>query len=122
MSHEVLQQALEALEKASKQIIYANVRPERDILISIAAIREALAQPEQDIDYWIKQHTEARQAELELRRELEASQPEQAPPQREWVGLTDDEKESLGRCYITTGQSAHNFIVAIEVALKVKNT
>ena len=48
MSHEVLQQALEALEKASKQIIYANVRPERDILISIAAIREALAQPEQD--------------------------------------------------------------------------
>ena len=48
MSHEVLQQALEALEKASKQIIYANVRPERDILISIAAIREALAQPEQE--------------------------------------------------------------------------
>ena len=41
---------------------------------------------------------------------------------REWVGLTDDEKESLGRRYITTEQSAHNFIVAIEVALKVKNT
>jgi hypothetical protein len=38
-------------------------------------------QPEQDVDYWIKQHTEARQAELSTRRELEALkvQPEQAP-------------------------------------------
>ena len=47
------------------------------------AIIEALAQPsdsvEQDIDYWIKQHTEARQAELGLRRELESLKAEQEP-------------------------------------------
>lgn len=102
MSREALKQALEALERASKQIIYANVRPEQDILISITAIKTALAQEkglfvdliekhdglaaklaemdlEQDIDYWIKQHTEARQAELELRRELEALKTEQEP-------------------------------------------
>jgi len=49
----------------------------------------ALAQPEQDVDYWIKQHTEARQAELELRRELEALKAE-----RNWVGLTRDEVDT----------------------------
>jgi hypothetical protein len=40
--------------------------------------REALAQPAQDVDYWIREATAARQAEIAMRRELEA-QPAQEP-------------------------------------------
>jgi hypothetical protein len=41
------------------------------------------AQPAQDVDYWIREATAARQAEMAMRRELEA-QPAQEPVAREW--------------------------------------
>jgi len=41
------------------------------------------AQPEQDVDYWIREATAARQAEMAMRRELEAQ------PQRQWIWLSD---------------------------------
>jgi phage tail tape-measure protein len=47
------------------------------------AIQAALAQPAQDVDYWIREATAARQAEMAMRRELEA-QPAQEPVAREW--------------------------------------
>ena len=43
-----------------------------------AAIKAVLTQPAQDVDYWIREATAARQAEMALRRELEA-QPAQEP-------------------------------------------
>jgi hypothetical protein len=43
------------------------------------------AQPAQDVDYWIREATAARQAEMAMRRELEA-QPAQEPPS-EWAGI-----------------------------------
>lgn len=46
---------------------------------------KAPPQPEQDVDYWIKQHTEARQAELELRRELEALRSQLYPVYWKWT-------------------------------------
>ena len=41
--------------------------------------RENVTQPEPDVDYWIREATAARQAEMALRRELEA-QPVQRQP------------------------------------------
>jgi hypothetical protein len=37
--------------------------------------RTPLNWPEQDVDYWIRQHTEARLAEMDMRRELDAVRP-----------------------------------------------
>ena len=104
---EALKMALEALMYASYEDIEYDATCAAKVLSARNAIKAALAQPEQeadavdvlteegwiwdddqwqrptqpeqDIDYWIKQHTEARQAELELRRELEALKSEQEP-------------------------------------------
>jgi hypothetical protein len=44
---------------------------------------DARAKPAQDVDYWIREATAARQAEMAMRRELEAQ------PQRQWIWLSD---------------------------------
>ena len=44
------------------------------------------------------------------------------PPKREWVGLTDKERVSIGGKHIASSQTVHNFILEIESALKEKNT
>jgi hypothetical protein len=78
---EALKLALEALEA----IYYGTDTGPRVQYASITAIKQALAQPEQDVDYWIKQHTEARQAELSTRRELEVLKAQ--PTEQEPVGF-----------------------------------
>jgi len=80
---------------------------------------EDWVQPVQDVDYWIREATAARQAELALRRELEAQ-----PAQREWVGLTDDE---IDKTYQTMPRinkpqpTPLDFARAVEQLLKEKN-
>ena len=45
-----------------------------------------------------------------------------APPQREWVGLTDDEIRSIcNESYVMLGAYAVDFMKAIEAKLKEKN-
>jgi hypothetical protein len=106
----------------------------------------ALAKPAQDVDYWIREATAARQAEMAMRRELEA-QPAQElvawmqadhehislwedvyhtiplytnPQQRTWVGLTDAEIKKI--CDCTHGYDADERIArAVEQLLKEKN-
>jgi hypothetical protein len=78
---ETLELALEALENV-KSSIYITSEQEAVALEkvnqTIPAIKSALAQPVQDVDYWIREATAARQAEMAMRRELEA-QPAQEP-------------------------------------------
>jgi hypothetical protein len=68
------------------------------------------AQPAQDVDYWIREATAARQAEIAMRRELEAQ-----PAQREWVGLTEED---------TKGFTSHEMTVVkyVSKVLQEKNT
>jgi len=68
------------------------------------------AQPVQDVDYWIREATAARQAEMAMRRELEAQ-----PAQREWVGLTEED---------TKGFTSHEMTVVkyVSKVLQEKNT
>jgi hypothetical protein len=103
---------------------------------------DARAQPAQDVDYWIREATAARQAEMAMRRELEA-QPAQEPvakysdivsdggldprnqfdvPKREWVGLTDEMVEELFQSAADADEETHiRFARAIEAKLKEKN-
>ena len=73
--------------------------------------------------------------DLELSKELEAqlAQPEQepvrwfqqfgdAPPKREWVGLTDDEKESVYKHADAENHQLSKVVSAVEWLLKNKNT
>ncbi|CAB4121027.1 hypothetical protein UFOVP10_7 [uncultured Caudovirales phage] len=88
MEREALKLGLEALE-GMQNAIY-NIEGEHVIGLgwaieqadvteqAITAIKAALAQPAQDVDYWIREATAARQAEMALRRELEAK-PVQEP-------------------------------------------
>jgi len=102
---------------------------------------EDWVQPTQDVDYWIREATAARQAELALRRELEAlAQPAQdgkcklcvdgcaacdaraQPAQREWVGLTDEEiRDCLGPEAVCIPPGWSRLTRAIEAKLKEKN-
>ena len=42
-------------------------------------------------------------------------------PKSVWQALNAEEKDQLGAAYMASGQSAQDFIVAIELALKEKN-
>jgi len=44
------------------------------------------------------------------------------PPKREWVGLTDEERESIAQDYSLTGLGYQSPFKAIEAKLKEKNT
>ena len=43
-------------------------------------------------------------------------------PAREWVGLTTEEQEALGRAFMAAGQSVHELIGAIQKTLEQKNS
>ena len=44
------------------------------------------------------------------------------PPNHEWVDLTDEQMEALEVRYMSSGQSAHEFLEAVKNALKENNT
>ena len=89
----------------------------------ITALREALAQPEQEPVAWMGAHD---------RTDLYCRKPPQAdviplytaPPQREWQGLTDDEiLEEYRQSYGDDGDLTDVYFArAIEAKLKEKNT
>jgi hypothetical protein len=43
-------------------------------------------------------------------------------PKREWVGLSDSNRDELGNEYMKSAQTADQFLRAIEAKLKEKNT
>jgi hypothetical protein len=89
----------------------------------VADFKAAVAQPAQDVDYWIREATAARQAEMAMRRELEA-QPAQEPVA--WIGLTNEEIEAIylqhHNQYCECESPNWGYERAIEAKLKEKNT
>ena len=80
-------------------------------------IKEALAQPAQEPDW---KTMPPKDAPL-----VQWAKEQTAPPQRPWVGLTDDEvMEMMGydKQYGHIPQYARNFVEAISAKLKKKNT
>ena len=112
------------MNKALKavQMIYANSTKHdwpKDIW---DAVEEALAQPEQEAVAWL----------WELTGEV-TTDPDRAdgmwkplfttPPQRTWVGLTDEEVEQLaGLVDWNSEHATWNFSMEVEAKLKEKNT
>ena len=83
MNHKLLQQALDALE----EIHVGNMThmAEENWNEALTALRQALAQPEQELDCGEAGHDEGRCGNFHC-----ITKPV-APPKRQWVGLTEDE-------------------------------
>jgi hypothetical protein len=114
---EAMKLALFALD-----IVKIHYTQSRHINEAITAIKERLEQPEQEPDYWLgyglQAHTEKPfENATALYRD---------PPQRTWVGLTDEEKNdclvSADPCETLAEPEARQLIEDVEQALKEKNS
>ena len=124
---EALKLALEALEKYCTPY-NDNTHPADD---TITAIKEALAQPAQEPVAWMDMvvaNLVREGVNKHKAREL-AQHFYPAPQQRPWVGLTDEEVDSLQRLAIDPVEASgwgflnrERYARLIEVKLKEKNT
>jgi hypothetical protein len=134
MTQEVLKLALEALERSVAtcfdQYAHEQVmgRPEHFVNQTITAIKEALAQPEQEPVAWgvfegnlhdmFFSPSEAQEMADLKGNHAEVRPLYTTPPQRTWVGLTYEEKHEIRYSHMTSAE----FIDFIEAKLKDKNT
>ena len=88
----------------------------------VEALRAALAQPEPKRVAWMsKERGDVSLSTLYFNKDEEIVLLYTAPPQREWVGLTDEERLQNPYCAGESNAEAINFARAIEQALKEKN-
>ncbi len=110
---EALTLALEALERL------ALPKNADDIFRrATVAAKEALAQPEQEpfgyfqysirLDAWVQNRENSKGAAFYIN-----------PPQRPWVGLTDEDKDAIIR--VTESDHYHDILMLAEAKLKEKN-
>ena len=118
---EALKLALKALERSVAtcfdQRSHDEVmgRPEHFINKAITAIKKALAQPEQEPVAWADHGVVNWIADKQFKH---ASLLYTTPPQRTWVGLTDEEANKL---WVST-DSSWELMMLTEAKLKDKNT
>ena len=112
--NEALKLALEALENMSAALREDDVLGSDSELMlnAITAIKEALEESEND-ELIIRYH------EMTIKR-LE-KRIEELTAQRQWVGLTDDERESIANATIRIHGQEWAYATAIEAKLKEKN-
>ena len=113
MSSEILKLALEALEdlgmkhfESTGEVLYKE---------TFTAIKEALAQPEQEPVAWMNDTG----THIDLNFSGRGTPLYITPPQRTWVGLTDEEISAIDW---KSDETLHDFARAIEAKLKQKNT
>ena len=118
---EALKLALEALKQIDEAMPFPVAK------LAQKAIKEALAQPEQEPVAWRTKvdhimFTSKRKDVLPLGGKLEPLYT--TPPQRTWVGLTDEEWNAIYYKFAEHGASVSgwDFAKAIEAKLKEKNT
>jgi len=118
MSIKTMEQALEALERGRSQIIGALVQQYQDD--AITSLRQAIAAAEkQDPVAWMDEYGDVLSASFVDGNGLRNIPLYTTPPQREWVGLTDDEYQAILKEHDGAGLLA--FYNLIEAKLRVKN-
>ena len=122
---EALKMALEALEEAWYHVGTFQPTEKAIDLYDEArtALKEALAQPEQEPVAWMDDYNACKCSDNETRcfsdRVFRMMQKYTAPPQRTWVGLTRTE---LIKCGVLPFGMSYELCQAIEDKLKEKNT
>ena len=114
MEREALKLALEALEGL---YISEFTMPNNPINIAITAIKEALAQPAQEPVAWVWKDMRGQDIVSLFEPRLNSVPLYTAPPQREWVGLTDEDKSELAKAQ----HSWEDLCLAVEAKLKERN-
>ena len=92
----------------------------REHMARIKELEAQLAQPAQDVDYWIREATAARQAEMAMRRELEA-QPVQEPQYEFLIDDLADWKQYVEADNAPYGLREHVTKVLLAHGIKEKN-
>jgi hypothetical protein len=114
---EMALEALDSLDLHDGQLWFSECDPEWFDSVT-TALRQALAQPEQEpVGYVTNSGTSAwilKDVDLDDDTPLYT-----APPKREWVGLTYEEARAIR---LKVGSASDVYAVAIEEALKEKNT
>ena len=105
---EALRLAWDALEDIGDEWGFTSQRTVPKRKEALTAIKEALAQPEQD---WIEQERAVGYREGHMA----------ALAQRTWVGLTDEDKESFWTADQMTGEEWGRLFAEVEAKLKEKN-
>ena len=122
---ELMQQALDALEYASDQTKPENLHGCNCLICTtILALRDRLAQPEQEPVAWMV-YTQDGQSVYVTDNPIDIQEGQRALPlyaaPRPWVGLTNGEVNNLAAgCHL--GNSVQGAIYKAEVKLKEKNT
>lgn len=111
---EMVLDELEHFNKTSKEAYLY------DFTNEIAALRQALAQPEQEPVAWLEYDNEGY---LFLSGKRKGAFPVFiAPPSKPWVSLTDDERQNIkGRWICGEFESFDDCLVVFEAALRSKN-
>ena len=124
--HELMQQALETLEEINKLSVGENaICLPAEIDGAMDALRERLAQPEQEPVAWICEGSasDEKHAIDYWQEDIDAipigTQLYTTPPQRQWVGLTDEEITELS-AFVYAGDP--QYVRLIETKLREKNT
>ena len=119
MTQEALKLALEALT-----YIYTETTADEDELIdqAITALKEALAQPEQEPMAWQWLGSAHFRKKLPKNADITAWNPlYTTPPQRTWVGLTKQQQLDIFAQSVAKKRSEYEHYMAIEQALKERN-
>ena len=141
MTQEALKLALEVLEDFSQKNFYDDGKDEIGSLVccevlsykahdenckaikAITAIKQALAQPEQEPVAWMWKDMRGQEIVSLFEPRLNSVPLYTHPPQRTWVGLTDEERLKLYRQFEDCLESdGWEYEKAIEAKLKEKNT
>ena len=92
---------------------------------ALAAIKEALAQPEQEPVAWMDEDGDVLSASVVSGKGLRNIPLYTTPPQRTWVGLTDEERNDClvdaDPCECLADPEAEELMRCIEAKLKQKN-
>ena len=126
---EALRLALEALEKIA-YVTAMDYEYQRWAREAITAIKEALAQTEQDLVEWgVDWGPDGNSVSIIKRLadggiEVVGWEYAPHPPQRTWVGLTNEEIKRIGKLDLDSNYFGlwYDFAKAIEAKLKEKNT
>ena len=125
---EALRLALDALEDIGDEWGFTSQRTVPKRKEAITAIKEALAQPEQDLVEWgVDWGPDGNSVSIIKRLanggiEVVGWEYAPHPPQRTWVGLTDEEKNSFWKADQMTQKEWDELFSDIEAKLKQKNT
>jgi hypothetical protein len=120
---QIIELALEALERSVAtcfdQYAHQQVMSQPDHFMNqaITAIKEALAQPEQEPVAWEQFYPDIGKPQIAFNSEVIGY----VAPQRTWVGLTNEEIDKTLRVY-EQDYGWISFAKAIEAKLKEKNT